>query len=90
MGSDAPLDLVRGAALGIDMFDCVMPTRNARNGALFTKQGKMAIKQAQYRDDQRPIDPECQCYTCRNFSRALFAPPVYLKRNPGLNSEYHT
>ncbi|MDY0092733.1 MAG: tRNA guanosine(34) transglycosylase Tgt [Candidatus Vecturithrix sp.] len=70
MGVGTPLDLVRGAALGIDMFDCVMPTRNARNGALFTKQGKMAIKQAQYRDDQRPIDPECQCYTCRNFSRA--------------------
>lgn len=70
MGVGTPLDLVRGAALGIDMFDCVMPTRNARNGALFTRQGKMAIKQAQYRDDQRPIDPECQCYTCRNFSRA--------------------
>ncbi|GAK57474.1 queuine tRNA-ribosyltransferase 1 [Candidatus Vecturithrix granuli] len=70
MGVGTPLDLVRGAALGIDMFDCVMPTRNARNGSLFTKQGKMTIKQAQYRDDQRPIEPDCQCYTCRNFSRA--------------------
>lgn len=70
MGVGTPLDLVRGAALGIDMFDCVMPTRNARNGSLFTKQGKMTIKQAQYREDQRPIEPDCQCYTCRNFSRA--------------------
>ena len=70
MGVGTPLDIVRGVALGIDLFDCVMPTRNARNGSLFTKQGKIVIKQAQYRDDQRPIEADCRCYTCRNFSRA--------------------
>ncbi len=70
MGVGTPLDLVRGVALGVDMFDCVMPTRNARNGSLFTKTGKMSIKQAQYREDQRPIEEDCTCYTCQNFSRA--------------------
>lgn len=70
MGVGTPLDIVRGVAFGVDMFDCVMPTRNARNGSLFTKQGKMVIKQAQYRDDQRPVEADCRCYTCRNFSRA--------------------
>ncbi len=70
MGVGTPLDLVRGAAMGVDMFDCVLPTRNARNGALFTRRGQLSIKQAQYRDDPRPIDEACACYTCRNFSRA--------------------
>lgn len=70
MGVGTPLDIVRGVALGVDMFDCVMPTRNARNGSLFTASGKISIKQAQYRDDQRPIEADCRCYACRNFSRA--------------------
>jgi len=70
MGVGTPMDIVKGVALGIDMFDCVMPTRNARNGWLFTKQGKIVIKNAQYRNDDRPIEPTCVCYTCRNFSRA--------------------
>ena len=70
MGVGTPMDLVKGVALGIDMFDCVLPTRNARNGWLFTKQGKMVIKNAQYRSDERPVEPTCACYTCRNFSRA--------------------
>ena len=52
------------------MFDCVMPTRNARNGVLFTSFGKISIKQARYREDAQPIDPACQCYVCRNYSRA--------------------
>jgi len=52
------------------MFDCVMPTRNARNGVLFTSFGKLSIKQARYLDDERPIDPECSCYVCRHYSRA--------------------
>ena len=52
------------------MFDCVMPTRNARNGVLFTNFGKVSIKQAQYRDDEQPLDPDCGCYVCRNYSRA--------------------
>jgi queuine tRNA-ribosyltransferase len=54
----------------VDMFDCVMPTRNARNGMLFTSQGRLVIKNSCYRDDQRPLDEECSCYTCRNYSRA--------------------
>ena len=70
MGVGTPLDLVRGVAQGVDMFDCVMPTRNARNGSLFTRYGKLSIKQARYRDDANPIDESCGCYTCRNFSRA--------------------
>jgi len=58
---------------GIDMFDCAMPTRNARNGQLFTSHGKLVIKNSQYRDDNRPLDPECDCYTCKNFSRAYLS-----------------
>jgi queuine tRNA-ribosyltransferase len=56
--------------LGIDLFDCVLPTRNARNGTLFTSRGKVSIKQAQYADDGKPIDETCLCYTCRHYSRA--------------------
>jgi queuine tRNA-ribosyltransferase len=70
MGVGTPKDIVRGVAFGIDMFDCVMPTRNARNGWLFTKQGNIVIKNAQYRDDTHPVEEGCGCYTCRNFSRA--------------------
>jgi len=55
---------------GVDMFDCVMPTRNARNGTLFTSRGKLVIKNARYTDDERPIDENCRCYTCSHFSRA--------------------
>ena len=57
-------------ARGIDMMDCVMPTRNARNGCLFTSEGRLSIIQAQYREDGRPLDEKCICYTCRTFSRA--------------------
>ena len=70
MGIGTPADLVNCAKLGVDMFDCVMPTRNARNGCLFTRQGKLIIKNARYAQDPRPIDPECSCYTCRHYSRA--------------------
>jgi queuine tRNA-ribosyltransferase len=70
MGVGAPMDLVNGIRNGVDMFDCVLPTRNARNGTLFTSQGKVNIKRAQYKEDDSPLDPECSCYTCRNFSRA--------------------
>jgi queuine tRNA-ribosyltransferase len=70
MGVGTPRDLVECVALGIDMFDCVMPTRNARNGQLFTSTGRLNIKNAEYADDRRPIDERCGCYTCRNFSRA--------------------
>ena len=70
MGVGTPEDLVYAVERGIDMFDCVMPTRNARNGWLFTRFGNIKLKNAKYRDDQRPLDASCSCYTCRNFSRA--------------------
>ena len=70
MGVGTPEDLVHGVANGIDMFDCVMPTRNARNGWLFTQWGDIKIKNARHRDDKRPLDEHCDCYACRNFSRA--------------------
>ena len=68
MGVGTPEDLVDGVAQGIDMFDCVMPTRNARNGWLFTRFGDVKIRNAQYRDDTRALDPSCRCHTCANFS----------------------
>lgn len=70
MGVGTPEDLVGGVFHGIDMFDCVMPTRNARNGLLFTNGEKVVIKNARYREDASPIDSECDCYTCQNYSRA--------------------
>ena len=70
MGSGLPDDLVEAVARGIDLFDCVLPTRNARNGQLFTREGRLVIKHARYAEDQRPPDPSCTCYTCRHFSRA--------------------
>ena len=70
MGVGTPEDLVEGVANGVDMFDCVMPTRNARNGWLFTRFGDLKIKNARYKDDQSPLDESCSCYCCKNFSRA--------------------
>ena len=70
MGVGTPEDLVEGVANGIDMFDCVMPTRNARNGWLFTRYGDVKINNARYKDDDQPLDTGCACYTCQNFSRA--------------------
>ncbi|VAX20113.1 Queuine tRNA-ribosyltransferase [hydrothermal vent metagenome] len=70
MGVGTPDDLVRCVARGVDMFDCVMPTRNARNGTLFTSQGRVSIKNARYAKDGEPLDPECVCPTCRRFSKA--------------------
>ena len=70
MGVGTPLDLVECVARGIDMFDCVMPTRNARNGQLFTSDGVLNIKNARFAEDDGPVDPACGCYTCRHFSRA--------------------
>jgi queuine tRNA-ribosyltransferase len=70
MGMGTPEDLLDLVGMGIDMFDCVLPTRNARNGTLFTSRGKLSIKRAEHARDPRPIDPDCACYTCRNFSRA--------------------
>jgi queuine tRNA-ribosyltransferase len=70
MGAGTPVDLVEAVALGVDLFDCVMPTRNARNGQLFTSEGRLNIKNARYADDSGPPDPRCACYTCGHFSRA--------------------
>lgn len=70
MGVGTPEDLVAGVSKGIDMFDCVMPTRNARNGWLFTRYGDVKIRNSKYKDDLRPLDTTCNCYACRNFSRA--------------------
>ncbi|MBO9538641.1 tRNA guanosine(34) transglycosylase Tgt [Herbaspirillum sp.] len=70
MGVGTPEDLVAGVASGVDMFDCVMPTRNARNGWIFTRYGDVKIKNAKYKDDEKPYDETCDCYACKNFSRA--------------------
>lgn len=70
MGVGTPEDLIEGVARGVDIFDCVMPTRNARNGTLFTSTGKIHIKNAKYLKDTRPLDEKCTCYTCRNYTRA--------------------
>lgn len=71
MGVGTPEDILEAVEMGIDMFDCVMPTRNARNGTLFTRFGKITIKAARYAEDQKPVDPECPCPACRNYSRAF-------------------
>ncbi len=70
MGVGTPIDLIEGIRRGADMFDCVLPTRNARNGQLFTRLGRLVIKNARYIRDSRPVDEKCGCYTCQNFSRA--------------------
>ncbi len=70
MGVGTPLDLILSVDAGIDMFDCVMPTRVARNGTLFTWRGRLSMKRQEFRNDPRPLDPECDCYTCLNYSRA--------------------
>ena len=70
MGTGTPLDLVESVSRGMDLFDCVLPTRNARNGQLFTRMGRLNIKNAEFTEDQRPIDADCGCYTCRQFTRA--------------------
>jgi queuine tRNA-ribosyltransferase len=70
MGVGTPEDMIHAVMQGVDFFDCVLPTRNARNGTLFTSAGKISIKQAQYAEDPKPVDETCTCYTCRNYSRA--------------------
>ena len=70
MGVGAPDNVVEGIMRGVDMFDCVLPTRIARNGTVMSKRGKIVIRNAKYARDFRPLDSECSCYTCRNYSRA--------------------
>lgn len=71
MGVGDLIDVLHAVEHGIDMFDCVIPTRNARNGTLFTSQGRISIKRSEFREDPSPLDPDCDCYTCRNYSRAF-------------------
>jgi queuine tRNA-ribosyltransferase len=70
MGVGHPLDMVEGIARGVDMFDCVLPTRNARNGSVLTSMGKLNVRRKELKEDFSPLDPNCSCYVCRNFSRA--------------------
>jgi queuine tRNA-ribosyltransferase len=70
MGVGTPEDIVQGVVDGVDMFDCVLPTRNARNGWLYTRRGDVKIRNSRHRTDAQPLDDTCTCYTCRNFSRA--------------------
>ena len=70
MGVGSPDDLVEGVARGIDMFDCVLPTRLGRHGTVYTSTGKLVIRNAQYKEDPKPMDPACECWACQNFSRA--------------------
>ncbi|MCP4622392.1 MAG: tRNA guanosine(34) transglycosylase Tgt [bacterium] len=79
MGVGTPENLIELVALGADMFDCVLPTRNARNGQMFTGSGTINISNSRYKDDTDPLDPECRCYTCRNYSRAYLR-HLYLAR----------
>ncbi|GBE35897.1 queuine tRNA-ribosyltransferase [bacterium BMS3Bbin07] len=79
MGIGDLLDVLEAVEAGYDIFDCVMPTRNARNGTLFTSTGRISIKRAEFKEDPSPLDPECSCYTCRNFSRAYLR-HMYLSR----------
>lgn len=79
MGVGTPYDLFEGVMRGIDMFDCVFPTRMARNGSVFTSEGRLTVRNAKYMEDTSPLDPECDCYACRNFSRAYIR--HLIKRN---------
>jgi queuine tRNA-ribosyltransferase len=94
MGVGTPEDLVEAVAGGVDLFDCVMPTRNARKGTVFTSTGRLVVKNAAYMRDPRPLDPNCSCYTCRTFTRAylrhLFAVSEILgMRLASLHSVYY-
>ena len=84
MGVGTPGNILQNIANGVDMFDCVMPTRNARKGSIFTWQGKMIIKSARYKDDLRPIDENCSCYACQNFSRAYIRHLIKLEEILGM------
>ena len=70
MGLGTPKDIVKAVYRGIDMFDCVMPSRNARNGHIFTSEGVIKIRNTKYKDDTLPLDPNCDCYTCKNFTKS--------------------
>lgn len=90
MGVGTPQEILRDVALGIDIFDCALPTRIARNGGVFTTYGKKNLRNAIYRNDPRPLDPECSCYTCRNYSRAYLRHLLWAKEILGMRlTTYH-
>ncbi|MBL4951266.1 tRNA guanosine(34) transglycosylase Tgt [Neobacillus sp. OS1-32] len=90
MGVGSPDSLIDGAIRGIDMFDCVLPTRIARNGTLMTSQGRLVVKNAQYARDFGPLDPDCDCYTCRNYSRAYIRHLIHCNETFGIRlTSYH-
>jgi len=90
MGVGSPDALLEGAIRGIDMFDCVLPTRIARNGTCMTSQGRLVVRNAQYADDFGPLDPACSCYTCRNFSRAYIRHLIKADETLGIRlTTYH-
>lgn len=84
MGVGAPEDLFEGVIRGVDMFDCVLPTRIARNGTVFTKRGRLTVRNASYARDFSPLDPECDCYTCRNYTRAYIRHLIHTKEILGM------
>jgi queuine tRNA-ribosyltransferase len=90
MGVGTPHDIISAVRRGVDLFDCVLPTRNARNGYLFTSAGPVIIKQSRYKEDEGPLDPECGCYVCRNFSRAYLR-HLFMAReiNSAILNTYH-
>nr|MDH3164290.1 tRNA-guanine transglycosylase [Bacillus licheniformis] len=90
MGVGSPDSLIDGAIRGVDMFDCVLPTRIARNGTLMTSEGRLVVKNAKYERDFRPIDEQCDCYTCRNYSRAYIRHLIRRNETFGIRlTSYH-
>lgn len=90
MGVGAPDDLFEGVLRGVDMFDCVLPTRIARNGTVFTKYGRLVIRNAQYAKDYEPLDESCDCYVCRNYSRAYIRHLIKAEETFGIRlTSYH-
>jgi len=90
MGVGTPKEILEGISLGIDMFDCALPTRIARNGTVFTMKGRKVLKNAEYKDDPGPLDPECDCYTCRNYSRAYLRHLLWAREILGMRlTTYH-
>ncbi len=84
MGVGTPVDLLENIDRGVDMFDCVMPTRHARNGSVFTKNGRLTIRNGQYKNDMRPLQEDCDCYACQNFSRAYIRHLINIKEILGI------
>jgi queuine tRNA-ribosyltransferase len=84
MGAGTPADMVKAVQKGIDMFDCVLPTRNARNGTVFTPKGKLPLRNAEFSYDFTPIDPDCDCVTCRNYTRAYIRHLIQVGEITGL------